>query len=51
MKNKRAVISEYLPWVLIAVAILVLVVLSVFVLKQTGVSLIDKIKNILRIGR
>jgi len=50
MKEKRAVISEYIPWVLIAVGILVIIGLSIFVLKKTGFSLIDKIKDILRIG-
>ncbi len=48
MKRKKAVISEYLPWILIGVGILVIIVISIFTLKQTGFSLIDKIKDILR---
>lgn len=48
IKNKNAVISEYLPWILIAVGVLVIIVISIFTLKQTGFSLIDKIKDILR---
>ena len=42
--NKRGIASEYLPWVLIAVAVLVILMITVFVLKGTGFSLIDKIK-------
>lgn len=44
-KNKRGVISDYLPWILIAVTVLVIVVVAIFVLRGKGVSLIDTIKN------
>ena len=47
-KNKKAIVSEYLPWVLIAVAVLVIMVLSILVLKNKGISLIDKLKLIFR---
>jgi hypothetical protein len=45
MKNKRGIISEYLPWILIAVAILVILMITIFILKGQGFSLIDKIKG------
>ncbi len=46
--NKRGVISEYLPWILIAVAVLAIIMISIFLLKDQGVSLIDKIKSLFR---
>ncbi len=49
-ENKRGVVSEYLPWILIALVLLVLVMISIFFLKEQGVSLMDQIKNIFRRG-
>jgi uncharacterized protein (UPF0333 family) len=45
MKN-RGIILEYLPWLLIAIAILAVVMVAIFVLKDKGVSLVDAIKNL-----
>ncbi|MFH1326595.1 MAG: hypothetical protein ABIH59_00520 [archaeon] len=44
--KKRGVASEYLPWILIAVAILVILMITMFLMKDQGLSLIDKIKNL-----
>jgi len=46
--DKRGIISEYLPWILIALAVLVLLLMAIFLLKDQGVSLIDNFKNLLR---
>ena len=46
--NKRGIISDYLPWILIAVAVLVILMITIFLLKEKGISLVDQIKNILR---
>lgn len=46
MKNKRGIISEYLPWMLIAIAILAILMIALFVLKGKGISMIDKIKDL-----
>lgn len=46
--SKRGIISEYLPWVLISVALLAIMMIAIFVLKDKGVSLIDSIKNLFR---
>jgi hypothetical protein len=46
--NKRGIISEYLPWLLIAIAILAILMISIFYLKSSGVSFIDKIKLLFR---
>ena len=44
--SKRGVVSEYLPWLLIAMIVLVIVVISIFILRQKGVSLLGQIKNL-----
>ena len=44
--KKRGIISDYLPWLLIGIAILAVVMIAIFVLKDKGVSLIDAIKNL-----
>ena len=46
--KKEGVITEYLPWLLISLAVLTIVMITIFFLKQEGVSLIDKIKDIFR---
>jgi len=45
---KKGVVADYLPWVLIAVAVLAIVMAAIFVMKGQGFSLIDKIKDLLR---
>jgi hypothetical protein len=46
VKNKIGVVSDYLPWLLIAIAVLVILVLGIFVLREKGISAIDSIKNL-----
>ncbi len=46
--NKKGVISDYLPWLLIALAILAIIMIAIFYMKGQGVSLIDQIKNLFR---
>lgn len=48
MVHKRGVISEYLPWLLIAIAVLVLLTVAVLLLKEKGFSLIDQIKDLFK---
>ena len=43
---KRGIISDYLPWLLIGIAILVIVTIAIFVMKEKGITLIDKIKDL-----
>lgn len=45
-KKKRGIISEYLPWLLIAIAVLTIVMITIFLLKGKGISLIDQIKGL-----
>lgn len=46
--KKTGVIADYLPWLLIGMGILVIVMITIFVLKEKGISLIDQIKNLFR---
>ncbi len=45
-RYKKGIVSDYLPWLLIAVAILVILMIAIFVLKNQGTSIIDKIKSL-----
>jgi len=47
-RDKKGIISDYLPWILIAVAVLVILMITIFLLKEKGGSLIDQIKNLFR---
>ena len=46
MRNKLGIVTDYLPWLLIAVIALVVFMIAIFVMRGEGESLIDKIKNI-----
>ncbi|GIU68521.1 MAG: hypothetical protein KatS3mg001_371 [Candidatus Pacearchaeota archaeon] len=46
--EKRGIVSDYLPWLLIGIAILVILMISIFLIKERGTSLIDQIKNLFR---
>ena len=48
MNKKRGIISDYLPWMLIGLAILVILMISLFVLKGKGFEFIDRIKDLFR---
>lgn len=48
MRNKKGIVSEYLPWLLIGVAILAILMVSIYFLKGEGVSMIDKIKDLFK---
>ena len=48
--EKRAIVSEYLPWIIIALAVLVIVLISIFILEGKGFYLINKLKALFRGG-
>lgn len=51
IKNtKKAIVTDYLPWILIALAVLVILSIAIFVMKDKGISAIDSIKNLFRGG-
>ena len=47
-KNHRGIITEYLPWLIIGLAVLAILVITIFLLKEKGISLIDSIKNLFK---
>ena len=47
-RNKKGIVSEYLPWLLIAIAILVILMIAIFVMKDKGVSILDKVGDLFR---
>lgn len=48
MRHKKGAVADYLPWVLIAVAVLAIVLITIFVLREEGVSLIDQLKDLFK---
>lgn len=46
--KKRGIVADYLPWLLIAIAVLVILMITILLLREKGVSLIDSIKNLFR---
>ena len=46
--RKRGIVADYLPWLLLAIAILAILMVTILVLKDKGISLIDAVKNIFR---
>jgi len=48
--SKKGIISDYLPWILIALAVLAISIIAIFVLKEQGIAIIDKIKSLF-VGR
>ncbi|MDP2673188.1 MAG: hypothetical protein Q8O84_05230 [Nanoarchaeota archaeon] len=43
---KQGIISDYLPWLLIGIAILVIIMIAIFLLREKGIGLIDRLKEI-----
>lgn len=46
--KKKGLVTEYLPWLLISLAVLAILMITIFLLKEQGISLIDKIKSLFR---
>lgn len=46
MKYKKGAVTDYLPWILIAVAIIVIASIAAWAMSDAGVNLIDKIKGL-----
>lgn len=44
--TKRGVVADYLPWLLIAIAILAILVIAASLMKDKGIALIGQIKNL-----
>ena len=50
MKN-RGIITEYLPWLIIGLAVLAIVAIAIFIMKDKGTSLVDQLKNLFTFGK
>lgn len=46
MKTKRGIVADYIPWLIIGLAVLVIISLAIFLLRGQGETLIDKIKDL-----
>ena len=46
--NKKGVVSDYLPWLLIGLAVLAILMITIFLLRGKGFAIIDQIKNLFR---
>lgn len=46
--DKKGIATEYLVWILIGIALLSILMITLFFLKDKGISLIDQIKNLFR---
>jgi len=47
-KDKKGIISDYLPWLLIGLAVLAILMVGIFILRGQGISAIDKLKDLFR---
>jgi flagellar biosynthesis protein FliQ len=47
-KNIKGIIMDYLPWIILAVLVLVIVFMAIFVIKDTGIGFLDKILGLFR---
>lgn len=45
-KLKKGIVADYIPWLVIGIAVLVIVMIAIFLLKGQGTNLIDRIKNL-----
>jgi len=46
--QKKGIVADYLPWLIIGLAILVIILISIFVLKGKGFALVDQLKNLFK---
>jgi len=49
--KRKGIVADYIPWLLIALAVLVLIMLSIFFLKGKSFDLINKIKGLFMGGK
>lgn len=46
--NSKGIITDYLPWLIIGLAVLVIMLVAIFFMKDAGESWITKLKDIFR---
>ena len=47
-RGKRGIVSEALPWILISIAILAILMVSILVMKDKGIDIIDRVKSLFK---
>jgi hypothetical protein len=47
-KKKKGVVTDYLVWIIIGLAVLSILFVEIFIFRKNGTSLIDKIMDIFR---
>jgi hypothetical protein len=47
-RDIRGIATEYLPWIIIAILVLVIVFFAIMKYSQQGTNFIDQIKNLFR---
>lgn len=48
IEKRRGIVTEYLPWLIIGLAVLGVLMISIFLLKDKGIGLIDKINSLFK---
>ena len=48
VKDLKGIVMDYLPWLIIGLAVLAIIFVAIFLLEGKGSSFIDQIKNIFR---
>lgn len=48
LKNKKGIISEALPWIIISISVLAILMFTIFILKGKGVTVIDSLKDLFK---
>jgi hypothetical protein len=48
IKDKFGIVTDYLPWLIIGLAILAILFVSIMLLREKGISFIDQIKDLFR---
>lgn len=48
VSGKRGIVSEALPWILISIAVLAILMVAIWVMKDKGLAIIDKIKDVFK---
>jgi len=46
ISQRKGIVADYMPWLIIALAVLAILFIAIFVLRGQGESFIDKIKDI-----
>ena len=46
MSQRKGIVADYIPWLIIGIAVLVIISIAIFLMRGEGEGLIDKIKEL-----